>query len=168
MFEVSFLSAGSTCSADLGMIKPPESVNTATDPFSTKLSTESSGRRTYAASNAILTLAPSLVADVLNAVACTTRGSLTDPGLTGPLGKLRRLRHCPPSPSLHCVWIHDSSISANSTDRIQDSLAQALSVPKSSDPMSTAATAYFTPYLCAASFFAACFSFLFHRRGSFQ
>ena len=102
-FMLSFLTAGSTCNADLGMMKPPE--NTATCPFSTKLSTESSGRRTFAASNAISTLAPFLAAypTVLWPMCskrpppAPTRGSLTDPGL-------RRQRHCPPSPNLHCVW----------------------------------------------------------------
>ena len=61
-FMLRFLTAGSTCSADLGMMKPPESVNTATCPFSTKLCAESSGRRTFAASNPISRLPPSLVA----------------------------------------------------------------------------------------------------------
>ena len=61
------------------MMKPLESVNTATCPFSTRLSTGSSGRRTSAASNAISNvdtlsrgIPDDLLADVLNAVASST------------------------------------------------------------------------------------------------
>ena len=76
------------------MMKPPESVNTGTCPFSTKLSTEGSGRRTFAASKAISTLAPSLVAYLtvfwpmcsIRSPPAPTRGSFDELRLTAHTG----------------------------------------------------------------------------------